>query len=56
MISVEPLYINSVPSISWYNLVIHSAYWFLFFHLQVRTASAIESAIDTNFPVTTYIL
>lgn len=33
MISVEPMYINSVPSISWYNLVIHlpvGSYFFIY--------------------------
>lgn len=43
MIWAEPIYTDSVPRISWYNLLTHLPVGSYFFHPQIRTTTAIES-------------
>lgn len=58
MILAEPMCINSVPRIPW----LPTACWFSFLHLQIRTATALESWImrtawnDAYFTFTSYTL
>lgn len=52
MVWAEPMYINIVPRISWYNLIIHLPVGPCFFHLQVRIVTTIESLVQIEMMLT----